>query len=232
MLRSQGRGSLIKLQPFNKIIASYWSVCRAPPWPPSHPADRGQLMPGHTITSQYYHNTHPCNCLSMCPYFSSMTSCPGLAPGSRPFRDSNAACECYIFIHLYIIVWCPYLGVLGHLCLVTGGAGKLEEGVDREPGGEVRPVLGRGEGDAAHTLAWHRTQERGVRARHVGERGDRGHALRRSAGPKMRMRLLWMSTLIGWGALIVFPPHRPGLRDQWSREHKTFPLFFWLVWDN
>ena len=46
-----------------------------------------------------------------------------------------------------------YLGVLGHLSLVTRGAGQLEEGVDREPGGEVGSDLGRGEGDPAHTLA-------------------------------------------------------------------------------
>ena len=50
------------------------------------------------------------------------------------------------------IVRCQYLGLLGHLSLVTRGARKLEEGVDREPGGQFRPVRGRREGDAAHTL--------------------------------------------------------------------------------
>ena len=50
------------------------------------------------------------------------------------------------------IVRCQYLGMLGHLGLVSGGAGELEEGVHREPRGQLGPVRRRGEGDAAHTL--------------------------------------------------------------------------------
>ena len=94
----------------------------------------------------------------MYPYFSSITSCEGLAPGRRPFLDNNAAWRNAIIKlsedeHLRCLLL--YLGVLGHLgCLglggLAGGAAQGEEGVDGEAGGELAhpgPVLGRGEGD-------------------------------------------------------------------------------------
>ena len=110
------------------------------------------------------------------------------------------------------------LGHLGCLGLVPGGAGELEEGVDGEAGREVRSVLGRGEGDPAHPRPGHRPQERGVGARHVGERRDRGHALRRSAGPRTRAGL--GQTLIGCMELeCVFHSARSEISDLGNTKH-------------
>ena len=76
------------------------------------------------------------------------------------------------------------LGMLGHLGGL-GGASQGQEGVEArcEISGVVRR-LGRGEGDPALQRGADGPQEGGVGAGHVGERRDRGHPLRWSAGSK------------------------------------------------
>ena len=79
------------------------------------------------------------------------------------------------------------LGVLSHLGGL-GGAGQGQEGVETR--GQVVPVvvggLGGREGDPALQGGADGPQERGVGARHVGERRDRGHPLRWSAWSRER----------------------------------------------
>ena len=92
-------------------------------------------------------------------------------------------CEYFCEISMTALVdtgqW-TYLGMLGHLGGLARGAAQGQEGVEAR-----RQLLGPGllrgrEGDPAG----HRPEEGGVCVgRHRGERCDRGHALRRPAGP-------------------------------------------------
>ena len=110
--------------------------------------------------------------------------------------------------------------------LNDGFAAAQQVGVKRRryppSGGELAPpgpVLGRGEGDPPLQRPRHGAQEGGVRTRHVGERRDRGHALRWSARPAERMVLYRREQSV----------HTAGaeISDLW--ENKTYPQFFSLV---
>ena len=75
--------------------------------------------------------------------------------------------------------------MLGHLGSL-GGPSQGQEGVEARRDLPVVGGGGRGEGDAALQGGADGPQERGVGARHVGERRDRGHPLRWSAGSMER----------------------------------------------
>ena len=80
--------------------------------------------------------------------------------------------------------------MLGHLGSL-GRPSQGQEGVEArsEISGVVRRLGGR-EGDPALQGGADGPQEGGVRARHVGERRDRGHPLRGSAGSRERKYFL------------------------------------------